>query len=220
MKDITQAIIKVMEEVKNIDKNTTVGAGSNTYKGVSDKDVKEVIRKSMAKNGLVILPKAIEHDTQIERWTEKSNYGEKQKQTVFTEVKTTYLLLHTSGQSVELQGLGHGVDSQDKGAGKATTYALKYALLYTFLVPTGHIDDADATHSDETPTPPAAQKATKASKPDTSATDAVIKILSTAKSVDELRTIWSTLSAAAQKDPEVRAYSKELSEKLAEPVIE
>jgi len=46
------------------------------------------------------------------------------------------------------------VDSQDKGAGKATTYALKYALLYTFLIPTGKIDDADNSHSDETPAPP------------------------------------------------------------------
>ena len=33
----------------------------------------------------------------------------------------------------------------DKSAGKATTYALKYALLYLFMVPTGKIDDADKT---------------------------------------------------------------------------
>jgi hypothetical protein len=43
----------------------------------------------------------------------------------------------------------YGVDSQDKGAGKATTYALKYALLYSFLVPTGDIDDTDIVHSQE-----------------------------------------------------------------------
>jgi len=46
-------------------------------------------------------------------------------------------------------GYGHGIDTQDKGAGKATTYALKYTLLYLFLVPTGKIDDADNDHSDE-----------------------------------------------------------------------
>jgi hypothetical protein len=85
----------------------------------------------------------------VSRWEEKNNYGTKMKQSVFTEVKTTYLLIHTSGESIELAGYGHGVDSQDKGAGKATTYALKYALLYSFLVPTGSIDDADSTHSDE-----------------------------------------------------------------------
>jgi hypothetical protein len=45
------------------------------------------------------------------------------------------------------------VDTQDKSAGKATTYALKNALLYTFLVPTGTIDDADVTHSETQPIP-------------------------------------------------------------------
>jgi hypothetical protein len=36
---------------------------------------------------------------------------------------------------------------------------LKYALLYTFLVPTGKIDDADNTHSDEYETPKVRPKA-------------------------------------------------------------
>ena len=44
---------------------------------------------------------------------------------------------------------GHGVDPQDKGAGKATTYSLKNCLLYTFLTPVGKIDDTDTTHSDD-----------------------------------------------------------------------
>src|SRR5690606_4653123 len=35
----------------------------------------------------------------------------------------------------------------------ATTYSLKYTLLYTFLTPTGKIDDADTTHSEEIQTP-------------------------------------------------------------------
>ena len=52
-----------------------------------------------------------------------------------------------------LSGYGQGVDSQDKGAGKATTYALKYALLYAFLVPTGKIDDSDNIHSNDIETP-------------------------------------------------------------------
>jgi hypothetical protein len=54
---------------------------------------------------------------------------------------------------MELSGYGHGVDSQDKGAGKATTYALKYTLLYLFLVPTGKIDDSDNDHSDNKEVP-------------------------------------------------------------------
>jgi len=97
------------------------------------------------------LPIGVESKTQIDRWEEETTYGKKQKQSVFVESTTKYLLLHESGESQEIMGYGHGVDSQDKGAGKSTTYALKYALLYTFLVPTGKIDDADSTHSEEIP---------------------------------------------------------------------
>jgi hypothetical protein len=89
----------------------------------------------------------------VDRWEEVDAYSKstpkdmKSKQSIFTEVDTKYLLLHTSGESIELAGYGQGVDTQDKGAGKATTYALKNTLLNMFLIPTGV--DSDNTHSDE-----------------------------------------------------------------------
>lgn len=137
--NLAKAVISVMKAVKSIDKSMTVGQGNYAYKAVSDKDVKEAIGKEMEANGLCILPIGVEAKTQIDRWEE----GSKQKQSVLTEVTTKYLLLHESGESMELAGYGHGIDSQDKAAGKATTYALKYALLYTFMVATGKLDDAD-----------------------------------------------------------------------------
>ncbi len=151
---LARAVIKVMQEVKGMEKNSTVGTGRNSYNGTKDQDVKEVFNDALAKNGLCILPIGLEESTDINRWTESTQYGEKQKQSVFTKVATKYLLLHESGESQELYGYGHGVDSQDKSAGKATTYALKNCLLYTFLTPVGKIDDTDTTHSSEIPTPP------------------------------------------------------------------
>jgi hypothetical protein len=148
------AIVNVMREVKSIEKNLTVGEGKASYKGVADKDVKHYIGEAMSRNGLSILPIEITPKVSIERWTEDTNYGPKTKQSVFTEVQTKYLLIHESGESIEIVGYGHGVDSQDKSAGKATTYALKYALLYAFMVPTGSIDDTDAKHSNDTETAP------------------------------------------------------------------
>lgn len=147
MQKLTKAIIAVMKSVKGIEKNLTVGSGSFSYKGVSDKDVKETYSKAMIENGLCILPIEVkENELSISRWTD--SYG-KNKQSVLCSVTTKYLLLHTSGESQEISGYGHGVDSQDKAAGKATTYAMKYALLYTFMTPTGKIDDSDTTHSEE-----------------------------------------------------------------------
>jgi hypothetical protein len=153
--NVYKAILAVMKEVKNIEKSMTIGEGKSAYQGVSDKDVKHIVGKAMEKHELIILPTAIDPKIRVDRWEEVSQYGTKQKQSVFTEVITTYLIVHApSGESVEIKGYGHGVDSQDKSAGKATTYALKYALLYAFLIPTGDIDDADNTHSATVSTPP------------------------------------------------------------------
>mgnify|MGYP003648657328 CR=1 FL=1 len=164
MKNLAQAIIKVMQDVKGIEKGMTVGSGSYSYKGVSDKDVKTIIGGSMAKHGLCILPIDVDAKTTIERWVEEYQGNKKQKQLIFSEVTTKYLLLHESGESQEVCGYGHGTDAMDKAAGKATTYSLKYLLLYLFLTPTGDIDDTDKEHSNniQTPSAPTEEKDDKA----------------------------------------------------------
>lgn len=148
MKNLIEAVIKVMNECKGIEKSLDVGTGNSSYKGVSDKDVKIKVGQAMTKNGLAIFVKDIEENVDVRTWEEKTQYGVKLKSQVFTKVKVKYDLCHVSGESKEICGYGHGVDSQDKSAGKAMTYALKYTLLYNFLVATGHIDDTDTTHSD------------------------------------------------------------------------
>jgi len=156
-KQITEAIIKVMSEVKNIWKNTTVWSGGNSYKAVSDADVKRAIRLSMEANWLSIICTWVTSRMKLDRWEEETQkYGSqemimKTKQSVFTEVDTTYLLLHTSGESLALAWYGQWVDTQDKWAGKATTYALKNTLINTFLIPTW--EDTDNTHSDDIAVP-------------------------------------------------------------------
>lgn len=153
MKNISLAIIEVMKEIEWVAKAMTVWKWDNSYKWVADKDVKQALRDSMTKNWLSLLPTGVESKIQIDRWEEVDPYSKsvpkdmKSKQSVFTEVTTKYILLHTSGESIELAWYWQGVDTQDKGAGKATTYALKNTLLNMFLIPTGV--DTDNTHSDE-----------------------------------------------------------------------
>jgi hypothetical protein len=150
MKELIQAVNNVMQKCKNIDKNSIVGVGNSAYKGVTDKDVKNILNDAMAENGLAIFQTSVNATKEVHRFTDQ--YG-KEKFNVFVEVCPNYRLYHSSGQFVDLQGYGHGTDSQDKAAGKATTYALKYTLLYTFMVATGSIDDTDATHSNDIKTP-------------------------------------------------------------------
>ena len=153
LSNLAKAVIKVMNAVKGMEKNSRVGTGANAYDGTKDQDVKEVFNKALSENGLCIMPIDIKETTQIDRWEEATQYGVKMKQSVFTKVVVKYLMLHISGESIELCGYGQGVDTQDKGAGKSTTYALKNLLLYTFLTPVGKIDDTDNTHSDDIPAP-------------------------------------------------------------------
>ena len=86
------AIIAVMKAVKNIEKTATIGSGQNAYNGVKDRDVKEVFNTEFVKNGLCILPISIEDTVKVERWAEETNWGTRQKQSVFCSVKTKYLL--------------------------------------------------------------------------------------------------------------------------------
>lgn len=180
------AIVKVMQEVKNIEKAMTVGSGNYSYKGVSDKDVKQAIGQAMAKNGLTCVPVKIEPTTDINRWEEETNYNGnkqiKQKMSVFVEVLSTFRITHAeSKESIDIQGFGQGADTGDKAAGKATTYALKNALLYSFLVPTGAIDDTDNTHSndmEQAPAPKQVARAPKVKMDDTIYGEALLHVLS------------------------------------------
>lgn len=163
MKNIVKAIVAVMQECRGIEKKMKVGDGKMSYDGISDADVKEIVGNLMAKNGLVIIPTKISPTVQVDRWDEPDFYNGnptgkmRRKQSVFTEVNTEYLVLHESGETMELAGYGHGVDSQDKSAGKATTYALKNTLLNMFLIASKKIEDTDKQHSEDMDVPPQQQ---------------------------------------------------------------
>lgn len=154
--DLVKAVTKVMSQVRSMEKNSKVGTGRSAYDGTKDQDVKEAFNSALSENGLVMMPVKVTPTVRVDRFEALDyNKNKVQKQSVFTEVACEYILAHTSGQYMQIAGYGHGVDPQDKGAGKATTYALKNALLYTFLTPVGKIDDTDTTHSNDIAPPPA-----------------------------------------------------------------
>lgn len=205
MKNIAKAIIQVMAEVKGMEKNSKVGIGQASYDGTKDQDVKEVFNNALQKNSLCILPIDIQESTQIDRWEETSQNGVKQKQSVFTKVNVKYMLLHESGESIELAGYGHGIDTQDKGAGKATTYALKNCLLYTFLTPVGKIDDTDLKHSNDIEIPKKNDDGNKASA------DRNIAKLKACKNIDELSKLYKSIPNPSK---EIISLTVELKQKL------
>lgn len=144
--NLYQRIREVMREVEYLNKDKQVGDGGYSYKAVSEESVTGTVREKMIKHGLVMFPVAQVH--KHEELPRMDKYG-KASILSFTTVDVTYKLANVDDmtQFELIASSGTGVDPQDKGVGKAMTYAYKYALLRTFGIPTGN--DPDMVHNDE-----------------------------------------------------------------------
>lgn len=130
--NLYQKISHVMQDVSYLSKDDNIAFGNTKYKAISEEKVTRTLRESLIKNGLVILP--------FEQ--ESSKTGN------ISFVNTKYKIVDIeSGQFEVLASSGEGADTQDKGVGKAMTYAYKYMLLRTFAIPTG--EDPDKVSSPE-----------------------------------------------------------------------
>lgn len=81
--------------------------------------------------------------------TVSSYQGQETKKTTFmTRIATVYRFVNIDNPSewVETTTFAEGIDSQDKGSGKAMTYSDKYALMKMYKISTG--DDPDQDPSD------------------------------------------------------------------------
>ena len=143
---IFEKINKVMSDVQYLTKDDNVSTGGNgSYKAISEEKVTSTIRESLIKNGIVIIPIKQEHKREDEKVIDK--YGN-EKMNRLTTVNVTYRIqsIEDKEDYIEAVSSGTGVDTQDKGIGKAMTYAYKYLLLRTFAIPTG--EDPDKISSD------------------------------------------------------------------------
>ncbi len=132
MKTIATKLLNIYESVKSVNKDMLIKTRSGAYKVMSEATVINAIRPEFLKNKLIII--------------QTGAHGEKTGN--ITRVNTQYKIIDTeSGEFIELGGYGEGSDSQDKGAGMAQTYALKYVLMKTFMLISG--EDADNVSSDQ-----------------------------------------------------------------------
>lgn len=143
--NLYQRIAAVMQEVQYLQKDDNVSTGgASSYKAISEEKVTEAVRAALIKNGLVILPVAQHHTL-----TDFARTGKHGNQVVsLTTVDVQYKIVNIDNPAEYelLASSGTGVDSQDKGVGKAMTYAYKYLLLRTFAIPTGN--DPDKIHNE------------------------------------------------------------------------
>lgn len=139
-----QKIVKVMEEVGQLQKdgNVTDMNGRKMYAYLSEEQTTGELQKAFVKFGLVLFPIKVEPEL-IYLETVKND---KVVRAPITKVVVTYKICDSeTGEYEELQSIGYGSDSQDKGSNKAMTGAFKYVQRQTFMISTGDDGDHEAS---------------------------------------------------------------------------
>ena len=148
-KNLYQRMAAITAELQTVAKNLNVETGKGRgYKAVSERDIIDAVKPLEAKHGVYSFPAGREL-VESER-LESEGYDGKKKTTFYTHMKTTYRFVNVDNpdEQFEIVSYSVGLDSGDKGDGKAMTYADKYALMKAYKISTG--DDPDMNASEDT----------------------------------------------------------------------
>ncbi len=149
--NIYQKLSAITDELKTVGKNLTVNqTKTSSYKAVSERDILDAVKPVEAKYGIYSYPASREILESNLLESESTYNGNTTKKTTFmTRIKTVYRFINCDNpdESIETIVFSEGIDAQDKGSGKAMTYADKYALMKAYKISTG--DDPDVEPSRE-----------------------------------------------------------------------
>lgn len=140
--NIYEKIAAIMQDVQYLAKDDHVSFGSTSYKALSEEKVTSIMRAELMKYKLVVFP--------VSQATNRTGS--------ITHVDVVYRMVNVEKpeEFIEIASCGDGADTQDKGSGKAMTYAFKYMWLRTFALPTG--EDPDKISTEELEYKASAQK--------------------------------------------------------------
>lgn len=145
--NIYEKIQSVSEVVRNVEKNLVVGTGNSAYKAVSDQDVLFKVKEAEKTFRLVSIPVRQELvKSEIVRTIANGGY-EKINYVDIVKMTVRIINIDKPDEYIEVESFGRGLDAGDKGFGKASTYARKYALLNAYKIATG--EDPDQNKSEQ-----------------------------------------------------------------------
>ena len=126
-KNIHQRIMEVMKEVTYVKKEEK--KVNNQYTFVSHDAVIAKIRPALIAAGIVT-------EFRVQKHCQDGNRTE-------VDVQVDFVNIDQPNDRYIATGFGYGIDPQDKGPGKAISYALKYIFLKTFCLETGDDPEKD-----------------------------------------------------------------------------
>jgi hypothetical protein len=136
-KTINQTICSVMRRVSAIGKTQKNTSQNFNFRGIDD--VMNELHNIMSEEGLFVVPSL--RGTPVVKEFAGSTAGK-----ITFRVWAEYEFLFYCEEDtnfVKAVVLGEAMDNGDKGANKAISVALKYALLQTFMIPTQEMIDPD-----------------------------------------------------------------------------
>jgi hypothetical protein len=132
---IFQRILAVMAEVSYVQKEDK--KVNNQYTFVSHDAVIAKLRPALIKHGIVVVPTVVD--------------AKQEGNTTVCQYRVTFVNVDNPQDAVTIDTLGYGVDPQDKGPGKAMSYAYKYAMLKLFCLETGDDPEKDSINREPAP---------------------------------------------------------------------
>ena len=139
MSKVYQAISAVMADlaVEGIGKDRKNEQQNYKFRGIDD--VYNALSSTLAKNGLLMLPRVLSRDV-VERVSAKGSV------LFYVTVEAEFdLVASEDGSTHTIKTYGEAMDSGDKATNKAMSAAYKYAAMQAFCIPTEGDNDADAT---------------------------------------------------------------------------
>jgi hypothetical protein len=163
--NIYEKMAAITADLQTVAKNLTVTTSKTaSYKAVSERDILDAVKPLEAKHGVYSYPMSREILESHMLESENEFQGKVQKKTTFmTRIQTIYRFVNTEkpDEFIDTITFAEGIDPQDKGSGKAMTYADKYALMKAYKISTGDDPDQDESREQRYTPAPAAKPAQK-----------------------------------------------------------
>lgn len=194
-KNIHQRIHAAMADVDYIQKDRKPGMN---YTIVSHDAVTAKVRPVLHKHGIVYYPVALDSEQDGNRTQ--------------VRLRVRFANVDEPTDFIDVPSLGYGIDPQDKGPGKAISYAVKYALLKTLGLETG--DDPDTESVTHEPAPKKGKPTANAAAPNNSVTDWNIIANDLIEDACKLRTVAAVNALLRDRNDQFRNMPADIQERV------
>lgn len=140
--NIHQRMLAVMTDISYVQKSEK--KVNEQYRFVTHDSVTAMVRGALLTHRIVATTHVLGHTQDGNRTS--------------VDIRVEFINVDSPEDRVTVNAFGYGIDPQDKGPGKAISYAVKYAYLKAFALETGDDPERDSIdHKPATPATPAAR---------------------------------------------------------------